>query len=252
MSQDRFTLFEKVTTGKLMEAISKSMDDFLYIFDIQNSKLELSEAAVDRFMIPGRFLDDPLSAVYEEDREMLMKDLSEVAAGKEKTHDLHYRWIDKEGRPVWINCRGVVVDDDEGNPAYLVGCLNETGNQQRADNVTGLLGGSEFRAYLYSQKEPISAGFLMHISIDDFSGINSSCGYDYGDYVLKRVADCMKECISDQQRLYRLVGDQYIIVDLRSHSMEDAAQLEKKISKKYMSLLCRSNIKQSLLSLPEP
>ena len=55
MSQDTFTLFEKVTTGKLMEAISKSMDDFLYIFDIQNSKLELSEAAVDRFMIPGRF-----------------------------------------------------------------------------------------------------------------------------------------------------------------------------------------------------
>lgn len=243
MSQDRFTLFEKVTTGKLMEAISKSMDDFLYIFDIQNSKLELSEAAVDRFMIPGRFLDDPLSAVYEEDREMLMKDLSEVAAGKEKTHDLHYRWIDKEGRPVWINCRGVVVDDDEGNPAYLVGCLNETGNQQRADNVTGLLGESEFRAYLYSQKEPISAGFLMHISIDDFSGINSSCGYDYGDYVLKRVADCMKECISDQQRLYRLVGDQYIIVDLRSHSMEDAAQLEKKISKKIYEFIVSEQYK---------
>ena len=243
MGQGVFTLFEKVTTGKLMEAISKSMDDFLYIFDIQNSKLELSEAAVDRFMIPCRFLDDPLSAVYEEDREMLMKDLSEVAAGKEKTHDLHYRWLDKEGRPVWINCRGVVVDDDEGNPAYLVGCLNETGNQQRADNVTGLLGGSEFRTYLYSQKEPISAGFLMHIGIDDFSGINSSCGYDYGDYVLKRVADCIKECISDQQRLYRLVGDQYIIVDLQSHSMEDAAQLRKKISKKIYEFIVSEQYK---------
>ena len=243
MGQGVFTLFEKVTTGKLMEAISKSMDDFLYIFDIQNSKLELSEAAVDRFMIPDRFLDDPLSAVYEEDREMLMKDLSEVAAGKEKTHDLHYRWLDKGGRPVWINCRGVVVDDDEGNPAYLVGCLNETGNQQRADNVTGLLGGSEFRTYLYSQKEPISAGFLMHIGIDDFSGINSSCGYDYGDYVLKRVADCMKECISDQQRLYRLVGDQYIIVDLQSHSMEDAARLGKKISKKIYEFIVSEQYK---------
>ena len=243
MSRNTFTLFEKVTTEKLMEAISKSMDDFPYIFDIQNNKLELSEAAVDRFMIPDRFLDDPLSAVYEEDREMLMKDLSEVAAGKEKTHDLHYRWLDKEGRPVWINCRGVVVDDDEGNPAYLVGCLNETGNQQRADNVTGLLGGSEFRAYLYSQKEPISAGFLMHIGIDDFSGINSSCGYDYGDYVLKRVADCMKECISDQQRLYRLAGDQYIIVDLQSHSMEDAAQLGKKISKKIYEFIVSEQYK---------
>ena len=232
MGKDAFTLFERVTTEKLMDAISKSMDDFLYVFDIQNNKLEVSEAAVDRFMISGRFLDDALSAVYEEDREMLARHLSDVAAGKDKTHDLHYRWLDKEGRPVWINCRGVVVDDTEGNPAYLVGCLNETGNQQRADNITGLLGGSEFRAYLYSQKEPISAGFLMHIGIDDLSGINSSCGYDYGDYVLKRVADCIKECIADQQRLYRLVGDQYIIVDLQSCNMEDAAQLEKKISKK--------------------
>ena len=243
MSQDVFTLFERVSTEKLMEAISKSMDDFLYIFDIQNSKLEVSEAAVDRFMIPNRFLDDAFSAVYEEDREMLARHLSDVAAGKDKTHDLHYRWLDKEGRPVWINCRGVVVDDKEGNPAYLVGCLNETGNQQRADNVTGLLGGSEFRTYLYSQKEPISAGFLMHIGIDDFSGINSSCGYDYGDYVLKRVADCMKECISDQQRLYRLVGDQYIIVDLQSHSMEDAAQLGKKISKKIYEFIVSEQYK---------
>ena len=83
----------------------------------------------------------------------------------------------------------------------------------------------------------------MHISIDDFSGINSSCGYDYGDYVLKRVADCMKECISDQQRLYRLVGDQYIIVDLRSHSMEDAAQLEKKISKKIYEFIVSEQYK---------
>ena len=82
MSQDTFTLFEKVSTEKLMEAISKSMDDFLYIFDIQNSKLEVTEAAVDRFMILGRFLDDPLSAVYEEDREMLMKDLSGRRKGK--------------------------------------------------------------------------------------------------------------------------------------------------------------------------
>ena len=98
MSQDTFTLFEKVSTEKLMEAISKSMDDFLYIFDIQNSKLELSEAAVDRFMIPGRFLDDPLSAVYEEDREMLMKDLSEVAAGRESNKGNGARKWRKWGR----------------------------------------------------------------------------------------------------------------------------------------------------------
>ena len=76
------------------------------------------------------------------------------------------------------------MDDDKGNPAYLVGCMNETGNQRRADNVTGLLGGSEFCEYLRSQKEHISAGFLMHIGIDDFWRVNSTCGPDYGDYIL--------------------------------------------------------------------
>lgn len=164
MSQDVFTLFGGMTTENLMEIISKSMDDFLYVFDIQNNKIEISQSAVDRFMISSRFLEDALHdvlpAVFEEDREMLVKHLSDVASGKEKIHNLHYRWLDKKGRPVWINCRGVVVDDDKGNPAYLVGCMNETGNQRRTDNVTGLLGGSEFCEYLRSQKEHISAVFF--------------------------------------------------------------------------------------------
>ena len=48
------------------------------------------------------------------------------------------------------------------------GCLNETGNKRRADNVTGLLGGPEFLVYLRAQKEPITKGFFMHVGIDDF------------------------------------------------------------------------------------
>ena len=94
--------------------------------------------------------------------------------------------------PVWINCRGIVIDDQQGNAEYLVGCLNETGNKRRADNITGLLGGPEFLAYLRSQREPISKGFFMHVGIDDFGAINSSRGADYGNYILKSVAGCMK------------------------------------------------------------
>ncbi len=55
----------------------------------------------------------------------------------------------------------------------------------------------------------------MHVGIDDFGAINSSRGADYGNY-LKSVAGCMKECLSDKQRIYHLVADQYVIVDLDS------------------------------------
>ena len=133
------------------------------------------------------------------------------------------------GMPVWINCRGVVIDDENGRPGYLIGCLNETGKPQRADNVSGLLGGLEFCSYLRSQAKPITHGFLMHIGIDNFGAINGASGSLYGDYILKSVADCMTECLSGGQRLYHLVADQYVIADLESHTKEDAVQLRKRI-----------------------
>ena len=163
---------------------------------------------------------------------MFAKHMQAVMDGKEKVHDIHYRWLDKNGLPVWVNCRGVVIDDEDGKPGYLVGCLNETGNQRRADNVTGLLGGMEFCDYLRSQKKPVTTGFLMHIGIDDFAALNGTHGSNYGDYVLKSVADCMKECLSGNQRLYHLIADQYVIVDLDSTSMDDAIQPQKRIGEK--------------------
>ena len=134
-----------------------------------------------------------------------------------------------------------MIVDQQGKAEYLVGCLNETGNRRRADNVTGLLGGPEFLAYLRAQKEPISKGFFMHIGIDDFGAINSSRGADYGNYILKSVADCMESCLSDNQRLYHLVADQYVIVDLEASSSEDAVVLKEKITDKLYNFIVAEN-----------
>ena len=236
MNKDVYGILGDLTAEILLEIIAECMDDYLYVFDLQNNKMEISQSALDRFMISETHMrnamQEIMSAVYEEDRVMLAKHMQAVMDGKEKVHDIHYRWLDKNGLPVWVNCRGVVINDEDGKPGYLVGCLNETGNQRRADNVTGLLGGMEFCDYLRSQKKPVTTGFLMHIGIDDFAAVNGTQGSTYGDYVLKSVADCMKECLSGNQRLYHLIADQYVIVDLDSTSRDDAMQLKKRISEK--------------------
>ena len=233
MSENIFKVFGEQPKETLLEIIAKCMDDYLYIYDLQNNTIEFSESAVNRFKISdnvmNNFTNDVLQLVYEEDRKMLQEHLTAICEGKEKVHNLHYRWLDKEDMPVWINCRGIVIDDSQGNAQYLVGCMKETGNQRRADNVTGLLGGPEFNAYMRSQKTHISKGFLMHIGIDDFGAINSSRGAAYGNYILKSVADCIKECLSDKQKIYHLVADQYVIVDLEHSSEEYAAELKKMI-----------------------
>lgn len=236
MNKDVYGILGDLTAEVLLEIIAECMDDYLYVFDLQNNKMEISQSALDRFKISETHMrnakQEIMSAVYEEDRTMFAKHMQAVMDGKEKVHDIHYRWLDKNGLPVWVNCRGVVIDDEDGKPGYLVGCLNETGNQRRADNVTGLLGGMEFCDYLRSQKKPVTTGFLMHIGIDDFAAVNGTHGSNYGDYVLKSVADCMKECLSGNQRLYHLIAGQYVIVDLDSTSMDDAIQLKKRIGEK--------------------
>lgn len=236
MNKDVYGILGDLTAEVLLEIIAECMDDYLYVLDLQNNKMEISQSALDRFMISETYMrnakQEIMSAVYEEDRTMFAKHMQAVMDGKEKVHDIHYRWLDKNGLPVWVNCRGVVIDDEDGKPGYLVGCLNETGNQRRADNVTGLLGGMEFCDYLRSQKKPVTTGFLMHIGIDDFAAVNGTHGSNYGDYVLKSVADCMKECLSENQRLFHLIAGQYVIVDLDSTSMDDAIQLKKRIGEK--------------------
>lgn len=236
MNKDVYGILGDLTAEVLLEIIAECMDDYLYVLDLQNNKMEISQSALDRFMISETYMrnakQEIMSAVYEEDRAMFEKHMQAVMDGKEKVHDIHYRWLDKNGLPVWVNCRGVVIDDEDGKPGYLVGCLNETGNQRRADNVTGLLGGMEFCDYLRSQKKPVTTGFLMHIGIDDFAAVNGTHGSNYGDYVLKSVADCMKECLSGNQRLFHLIAGQYVIVDLDSTSMDDAIQLKKRIGEK--------------------
>lgn len=245
MSENIFKVFGKQTKETLLEIIAKCMDDYLFVYDLQNDTIELSESAVDRFMISENVMNDVandvLQVVYEEDRKMLQEHLTAIYEGKEKAHNLHYRWLDKEGMPVWVNCRGIVIDDSQGKPQYLVGCMNETGNQRRADNVTGLLGGLEFNAYMRSHMKHISKGFLMYIGIDDFGAINSSRGAAYGNYILKSVADCMKECLSDSQRIYHLVADQYVIVDLEHSAGEYAAELKKKIDDRLYRFIVSEN-----------
>ena len=229
-------LLKEIGAEDLIEVFAPCMDDYLYIIDLQKNTLIISQAAVKRFKMPGNSFDNAADSVryfvYEEDRPMIREHLQRIADGNEKNHNLHYRWLDKEDMPVWINCRGKVIHDKDGKPHYLIGCVNEIGNIQRADNVSGLLGEREMHSFVSSHIKDSSSVFLIHIGIDGFNAINGTLGVDYGNYVLKSVADGIKECLSDNQQLYHLVADEYMIVDLESHTRDDVMLLQKEICKK--------------------
>ena len=143
MIDDIFKLLGDQAAEILFEIITECVDDYLYIFDLQNDVLEISQSAVKRLNITSNIItnasNEIMKSVYEEDRKMLVKNLADICEGREKIHDLHYRWLDKEGLPVWINCRGIVIDDKQGNAEYLVGSMSRSDPPQAENPASRIL-----------------------------------------------------------------------------------------------------------------
>ena len=224
----------------VMKMLDSSMDDYLYIYDLQNDYYCISQNAVSKFLFPdsGFYeVDKNLEkVVFAEDKEMLDEELRQVISGEKAFHDCQYRWVDKEHRPVWINCRGRVIRDDEGRPEFLVGCVNEIGNKQKADNISGLLGESSMKKEIIEHDGRLH-GFILRVGIDRFKEINENKGMDYGDMILKRTADCIASVIEPDQKLYRIVADEFAIVDLNGRGEENAIALYEKIRQKVIEFI---------------
>ena len=227
--------FSREQMEYIVELFNPCMDDYLYVFDLQKDCYKISKHATERFLLPGDNFDDAAKAhhtfVYSEDQSRLDDEFRRIMSGEIVFHNMHYRWLDRAGKPVWINCRGRVLNDADGKPHFLVGWINEIGQKQKADNVSGLLGESSLSAYVEQFEDGLPDGFFLRIGIDDFRDINGDFGMEYGDYILKSTADCIAENIKPSQRLYRILADEFMVVDFSGGDMEAATELYKNIRK---------------------
>ena len=227
--------FSREQMEYIVELFNPCMDDYLYVFDLQKDCYKISKHATERFLLPGDNFDDAAKAhhtfVYSEDQSRLDDEFRRIMSGEIVFHNMHYRWLDRAGKPVWSNCRGRVLNDADGKPHFLVGCINEIGQKQKADNVSGLLGESSLSAYVEQFEDGLPDGFFLRIGSDDFRDINGDFGMEYGDYILKSTADCIAENIKPSQRLYRILADEFMVVDFSGGDMEAATELYKNIRK---------------------
>ncbi len=218
---------------ELVNAVATCMDDYLYFYDIKRDLYYISKKALERFAIPSNLFSNVsetlCSFVYKDDIAMLMEDLGKMTAGEKDRHDIEYRWLGKDGQPIWINCRGRSIRDENGKPIYMIGCVNEIGEKQRADNVSGLKKSTVIREILNFLFVEDDKGYILHIGIDNFRAINEHSGMEYGNFVLRGVANCIINSLTAEQEVYHLAADEYIIVDLKGSAKNDAHQLYHKI-----------------------
>ena len=217
-----------------IDLLNPCMDDYLYVYDLKEDRYKISEHAMERFNLPcsefQKVLETHKKFVFEADYQLLVDDLEGCINGTVDFHNLKYRWLNRVLQPVWINCRGRVIRDENGSPLYLIGCINEIGKKPQADNESGLMG----EGGLWNELQKVSfegrKGFLLRIGIDNFKDVNESRGMQYGNMILRRTAECISDVMRPQQMLFRFEADEYVVLDLNGGTIQDADFLYQKIS----------------------
>lgn len=212
---------------------SNCMEDFLYVYDLINDRYYISPAALKRFSLPSALFTNVSEThkqfVYEKDYGTLMLDLQKVIDGVIDSHNLVYRWTDHFNKPIWINCRGKSIRNEEGKPLYLVGCINELGRYPVADETSGLLTNIVLKDFFGQNGPTTNIGFIMCISIDDLHHLNEWDEKMKKVSVIHDVVDCIHKEKSESQMVYRLLRDQFVIVDYESNSIDLAKDLYNRI-----------------------
>jgi len=235
---------EKLTIKQFKQTIdilNPTMDNYLYLYDLKHDYYCISENALSRFRIPAREFYNVTEIhrefVYPADFEILQESLGKICRKEEAGHDLLYRWVSKTGEPIWINCRGSVILDKDGEPEFLVGCINEVGMRQKADNISNLLGEFSLWKELESYEGKKVDGFILRFGVDNFKEINEDKGVKYGNMILRRTAECIQKVILPGQKLYRAVADEFIVLDFTGRSIETASKIYRQARKKIDQLI---------------
>ena len=216
---------------QIFTLLGRSTDDYLYTYDLEQDQYTISETAIEQFALEatqffnaGEILK---SVCYPDDWPMLEENIEQIKNKTISEHNLEYRWMGKRGYPIWISCRGQVILSKEGKVRYLVGRIAELGRKNTIDNVTGLYREVKLRSDLLNLKniEKLN-GFLLQIGIDNFREINDKYGKVFGNEVLSSVADCIRICVGGSGTIYRMDGDEMVVVVEKTQSeQEDPANV---------------------------
>lgn len=221
----------------VIEVIQQSSDSYLFILDLVTNTYMISERTTIRFPFDSTIIEDCTEVlkrvVYPSDYAMVEKDIAKCASGEQDIHCLEYRWLDRKGKVVWINCKGTVVVGTEGH-RMLVGRVSELGKKAKADNVTGLRREARFHlnAETLLRDKPESIRYMMRIGVDNFKEINEREGIEAGDDVLRELAECITTVVDESVDVYRLLADEFMIVNASETSAEPADKVYSRIKRK--------------------
>jgi diguanylate cyclase (GGDEF)-like protein len=79
------------------------------------------------------------------------------------------------------------------------------------------------------------------LGIDDFKSINERFGHEYGDFILKGVADCIVEALNIGEEVYHVVADEFMVVSYLTDDEVDGKELYDRVRRNVDAFIDRNH-----------
>ena len=219
----------KKRLDSLFEAFSIIAEgNYVYLCDMKEDVSRWSERAVDFFDLPGEYMKNAgaiwAEHVHPDDRDNYNSSIAAIFEGRDSGHDMQYRALAKDGSYAVCTCRGVVIRDADGSPAYFGGSIHNHGLLSFIDASTGLRSLYGFFDDLQSSFWKQESFTVMMIGLTAFSNVNDLYGYSFGNSVLQALATLLQREFANNGAVYRLDGTKFAVI---SHSLSEEEMTER-------------------------
>ena len=145
-----------------------------------------------------------------------------IKEGYRKTR-VEFRTRMKDGREAFVRGFLIFVLSDTGEFTGLCGAFNLYNSSSFVvdvkprfmshDSVTGLMNAGSIQTEVdrYLIDNPASQGVLIFIDVDDMTALNHKLGYEFGNNLLKLVADKLKAMTGDNHIIAKTGGDKFCV-----------------------------------------
>ena len=180
-------------------------------------------------------------------------DFSGHLKGRQATFLNEHRLLHRNGKHIYVLCRGMAACDPDGKPYRIAGSITDITGRKLAekkllhdalhDSLTGLSNRAHFVDRLKSALEHIrrqanTLFAVLFLDLDRFKVVNDSLGHLAGDRLLmgvaKRIADCSRKTdfvarYNRDNTVARLGGDEFIVLLEELKDTRDAVRVAERI-----------------------
>ncbi|MEG2744314.1 MAG: diguanylate cyclase [Oscillospiraceae bacterium] len=192
------------------------------------------------------------SNIHPEDMTTFQKLLSDAREGKPYS-ETEFRLRSVLGDYTWCRIRSTTQYDRDGKPIKAVGVIVDIGEEKtrrnllleaaQRDALTGLYNKIATKLKIeniLADSDDSALHALMIIDVDNFKGINDTCGHLCGDAVLSDMSQALKKLFRSGDIVGRIGGDEFLVflpnIGNRKQGGDKAQEITSAFSKTHTEL----------------